>query len=191
MATLLADVWPKSTAKAIATNELEEALFHGLLDAVSGEPQLVTEKERKVNEQFAGNRYVGIHIALGKNHQEKRPAIFETIEGGPADRAGVKKDDVIEQIDGVDTKDMAVTAAVDLLRGPEGTNVTIKVRQPHAKAADSRTYTIRRGQHPRESVQGVRKQASARRLGHPDRGPGPDRVFKNHRHVGQHAARAP
>ena len=158
VATLLAEVWPKSTAKPIATNELEEALFHGLLDAVSGDPQLTTEKERKVQEQFAGNRYVGIHIALGRNNEQKRPAIFETIEGGPADRAGVKKGDVIEQIDGVDTKDMAVMAAVDLLRGPEGTNVTIKVRQPNAKAADSRTYTIRRGQHPRESVHGMRKR---------------------------------
>jgi carboxyl-terminal processing protease len=158
LAALLADVWPKPTKKPIAVDQLEEALFQGLLSSVSGDPQLLTEKERKVSEQFEGNRYVGIHIALGMNDQEKRPAIFETFEGGPADRAGVKKDDLIEQIDGVDTKGMVVMAAVDRLRGPEGTNVTIQVRQP--KAANSRTYTIRRGQHPRSSVQGVRKRTS-------------------------------
>ena len=31
------------------------------------------EKERKVQEQSEGNRYVGIHIALGMDEQEKRP----------------------------------------------------------------------------------------------------------------------
>ncbi len=88
--------------------------------AVSGDPQLFTEKERKVSEQIEGNRYVGLHIALGMDEQEKRPTIHEIFEGGPADRAGVKKDDLLEQIDGVDTKGMAVMAAVDRLRGRGG-----------------------------------------------------------------------
>jgi carboxyl-terminal processing protease len=158
LAALLADVWPKQTKKPIAADQLEEALFQGLLSSVSGDPVLVTEKERKVSEQFEGNRYVGLHIALGMNDQEKRPAIFESFEGGPADRAGVKKDDLLEQIDGVDTKGMLINEAVNRLRGAEGTSVTIKVRQP--KAADSRTYTITRGQHPHPTVQGVRKRSS-------------------------------
>jgi carboxyl-terminal processing protease len=158
LAALLADVWPKATAKPIAANQLEEALFHGLLSSVSGDPQLLTEKERKVSEQMEGNRYVGLHIALGMDDQEKRPTIYEIFEGGPADRAGVKKGDLLEQIDRVDTKGMTVMAAVDRLRGAEGTSVTIKVRQP--KAADSRTYTITRGQRPRSTVQGIRKRTS-------------------------------
>jgi len=158
LAALLADVWPKSTAKPIAANQLEEALLHGLLSSVSGDPQLLTEKERKVSEQFEGNRYVGLHIAVGMDDQEKRPTMNEIFEGGPADRAGVKKGDLLEQIDGVDTKGMLINETVDRLRGAEGTSVTIKVRQP--KAADSRTYTITRGQHPRPTVQGVRKRSS-------------------------------
>jgi carboxyl-terminal processing protease len=65
---------------------------------------------------------------------------------------------LIEQIDGVDTREMALRDAVDRLRGDEGTNVTIKVRQ--AAAAATRTYTITRGQHPRQTIKGRRKQAS-------------------------------
>jgi carboxyl-terminal processing protease len=107
-------------------------------------------------EQTEGNRYVGIHIALGTNDQEKRPSIFEVIEGGPADRAGVKKDDLIDQIDGVDTKGMKLREAVDRLRGQEGTDVTIQVRQP--KTTKPRTYTITRGQHARSTVQGIHKR---------------------------------
>ena len=44
---------------------------------------------RKVQEQTEGNRYVGIHVALSLDDQEKRPKMNAVIEGGPADRAGV------------------------------------------------------------------------------------------------------
>ena len=72
-------------------------------------------------EQLEGNRYVGIHIALGMKNDEKRPAIFEVIDGGPADRAGVQENDLLEKIDGVDTSGMTAQQAVDRLRGQEGT----------------------------------------------------------------------
>ena len=78
------------------------------------------------------------------------------MEGGPADRAGVKDGDLIEEIDGVATKGMALREVVDRLRGDEGTDVTIKVRQP--KETKSRTMTITRGQLPHPTIEGVRKR---------------------------------
>ena len=155
-AAFLTEIWPKATAKPVAVGALEEAMIEGTLAGVPGGAFIMSAKESAVMEQFEGNRYVGIHIALGMNDQEKRPSIFEVIEGGPADRAGVKKGDLLELIDGVDTKAMALREAVDLLRGQEGSNVTIKVRQPNAAIA--RTYTIRRGQHARSTVLGYRKR---------------------------------
>jgi carboxyl-terminal processing protease len=155
LASLLADIWPASTGKAATGPQLEEALLNGLLSNVSGNAYVMLEKERKVQEQSEGNRYVGIHIALGTDETEKRPKISEIIEGGPADRAGVKSNDLIEQIDGADTKGMALRDAVDRLRGDEGTSVTIKVRQVDQAAA--RTYTIVRGQHPRPTITGWHK----------------------------------
>ena len=142
---LLEEVWPAAASKSTGAKQLEEALLSGLLSSVAGDPQLVPEKDRKVQEQSEGNRYVGIHVALGMDDQEKRPKMFEVIEGGPADLAGVKRDDLIQEIEGVDTKGMSLRDAIDRLRGDEGTSVTIKVRQ--AGAVSSRTYKIMRGQH--------------------------------------------
>ena len=159
-ATLLADVWPAASDKTVTARKLDEALLTGLLSSVSGNPQLLPEKERKVQEQSEGNRYVGIHIALGIDGTEKRPVISEVFEGGPADRAGVKENDLIEQIEGVDTKGMELREAVDRLRGDEGTDVTIKVRQPGAKTV--RQYTITRGQNPRQTVTGWHKLAAGK-----------------------------
>jgi carboxyl-terminal processing protease len=154
----LAGVYPKSVGGAASAKALEESLIDGLLQSVPGDARMISAKDRKVEEQFAGNRYVGLHIALTTDEHEKRPMLADVLEGGPADRAGVKKGDLIEQIDGVDTKGMPLREAVDRLRGDEGTNVTIKVRQP--KARELRTYKITRGQLPRMTVRGVRKRSA-------------------------------
>ena len=111
IAAFLPGVYPKSVAGTSATS-LDESLIDGLLESVPGDARLISAKDRKVEEQFAGNRYVGLHIALTTNEQEKRPMLAEVLEGGPADRAGVKKGDLIEQIDGVDTKGMLLREAV-------------------------------------------------------------------------------
>jgi len=158
VASFVVEIWPKSQVEPITAKALEEVVLEGLLGDVSGEAELISEKDRVVMEQTEGNRYVGIHIALGMDNQEKRPKINAVIEGGPAERAGVKENDLIELIDGVDTKGMILREAVDRLRGQEGTEVTIKVRRP--KATNSRTYTIMRGQHARSTVQGVRKRSA-------------------------------
>ena len=81
-------------------------MLDGLLGSVSGGAELVSAKDRKVEEQLEGNRYVGIQIAVRMDKQEKLKSNRDVFEGGPADRAGAKKDDLIEQVDGVATKGM-------------------------------------------------------------------------------------
>jgi len=158
LAAFLAGAYRKSTAETVSAKALEQSLFSGLLESVPGNAQMISAKDRKVAEQIEGNRYVGLHIALAMDDEEKRPKIAEVLEGGPADRAGVKKDDVLEQIDGVDTKGIELREAVDRLRGDEGTDVTIKVRQP--KPEKLRTFKITRGQLPRATVRGVRRRST-------------------------------
>src|SRR5262249_1740041 len=131
LAALLRESWPRTTARPIDAAKLADALFEGLLAPVPGATELMTEKERKVAESFAGNRYVGIHVALGWLEDEKLPKFHDIFKGGPADRAGIKKDDLLEEVDGVGTKGTTLRDVVDRLRGDEGTDVTIKVRTPN------------------------------------------------------------
>jgi hypothetical protein len=126
-AALLAEHWPAKPAKPIPVQALEEALLDGLLESIPGHATLVAAKELKVQEQIQGNRYVGIHIQLGYDDKEKRSVIQGIVPGGPADRAGAKKDDRIKQVDGVDTLGMPIAQVVDRIRGPEGTEVVLVV----------------------------------------------------------------
>jgi carboxyl-terminal processing protease len=58
-----------------------------------------------------------------------RPYIVEPIEGGPAAKAGLQKDDVILEIDGRNTADMGEDATVGFIRGMRGTPVKLKIER--------------------------------------------------------------
>ncbi|NIW15330.1 MAG: PDZ domain-containing protein, partial [Candidatus Thorarchaeota archaeon] len=55
------------------------------------------------------------------------------IEGGPAEKAGIKPRDLILEIDGESTRGMVVQEAVNLLRGPKGSSVSITVEREGVK----------------------------------------------------------
>lgn len=169
LAALVEETWPRAAPKAPPPGEAivralsgpayADVFFEGMLRDVPG-ASLVSAKEARVAEQFEGNLYVGIHIALGSNQAERRPQVKEVFEGGPADRAGVANGDLIERIDGKDTLDMELREAVDRLRGEEGTEVELRVRSEKAKSSEARTYRVTRGRLPRPTISGVRKRAS-------------------------------
>jgi carboxyl-terminal processing protease len=154
---LLVELWPSRPAKSIQTRDLGEALVNGLLASVPGGAEIASAKEQEVQEQFQGNRYVGIHIQVRYDEEEKRTIIAGLVPGGPADRAGMKQEDRIEQIDGVDTKDMTLRQVVERLRGPDGTDVRVTVRQPRSEA---RTLKATRGPLFIATITGAHKKTS-------------------------------
>ncbi len=158
VAALLAELWPRETVGKVAADTIAEAMLDGLLRAVPGGAERISAKEARVEEQIAGNRYVGIHVALNWLDEQVLPSFREVFPGGPADRAGIRKEELLLEVDGVATKGTSLRAVVDRLRGDEGTSVTVKVRGP--KDEKARTLTMVRGQLPRETITGLRKQPS-------------------------------
>jgi carboxyl-terminal processing protease len=53
--------------------------------------------------------------------------VVAPIEGTPADRAGVQPGDLITQVDGESVMGMTLNEAVDLMRGPVGSEITITI----------------------------------------------------------------
>jgi C-terminal processing protease CtpA/Prc len=155
---LLREVWPRSPAKGVSPEGLQSAMVEGLLGSVPGRASMMSAKEARVAEQLDGNRYVGIHIAIGFDDEKKRPLIQDVFEGGPAQLAGAVKGDLFEEIDGVDTLGMDLRAAVDRLRGEAGTDVVVKVRHPQSK--EVRTLKMTRGILPRQTIKGLRQRTN-------------------------------
>ena len=111
------------------------------------------EKERKVQESFAANLYVGIQIHLGVDEKSKRPVFLKILEGGPADNAGARAGDLIEEVDGESTAEKPLSWVVDRLRGAEGTDVLVRFRRPETGEVFTKPMT--RGTLPRATVQGL------------------------------------
>lgn len=73
---------------------------------------------------------IGVHITKANVSTPERPAYVEVaspIEGTPGWRAGLQPGDYIIEIDGVKTEDITQEDVLNMLRGKEGTQVTIKV----------------------------------------------------------------
>ncbi len=103
--------------------------------------------DKQVRGSFSG---IGAEIDI----HEGRLRIVSPLEDSPAWQSGVMAGDIVLEIDGQSTEGITLTDAVKRLTGPEGTEVTIKVRHP---AGDEKTITITRAKINVQTVRGLRK----------------------------------
>jgi carboxyl-terminal processing protease len=68
---------------------------------------------------------IGVVVSVRDNY----PTVISPIEGSPAFLAGMRSGDQIVKIDGKSSAGLSIDEAADLLRGPEGTKVTLTVRR--------------------------------------------------------------
>jgi len=97
----------------------------GSLDAHSSfmSPDEYKEMQIDTKGEFAG---VGLQIGIRK----KQFVVVSVLEGTPAERAGLKADDVILKVDkDVLNKEMRLVDAVKKMRGPKGTHVLLTVER--------------------------------------------------------------
>ena len=109
----------------------QEELLNGLksgLAGAAGDPytQYLDPKEaKKFNEQINGS-FSGVGAELGQD-ANKNLTVVAPISGSPADKAGVMAGDIITAVDDKSTTGMSIDDAVSRIRGPKGTQVTLKV----------------------------------------------------------------
>ncbi len=108
-------------------------------------PEAFAEMKTSTKGEFGG---LGIVISV----REAKLTVISPIDGTPAARAGLKAGDVISRIGDVSTVSMPIEEAVQLLRGPKGSKVTIWVDRK--EWAESKKFSIIRERIKIESVEG-------------------------------------
>jgi len=83
-------------------------------------PEETKRFEEDVKGRFEG---VGMEIGIRKGQLQ----VIAPLEGTPAQRAGLRAGDKILKIDEKSTVDMTIEEAVNLIRGPKGTEVTLTI----------------------------------------------------------------
>ena len=105
-----------------AVNQGLDAFVKGLGDRWSY--YLDAEGYQRTTERRANN-YVGIGVTVDSVSRTEGLLVQSVAAGGPADKAGVLPGDVITAVDGVSLAGDARQRGTDLVRGEEGTQVTL------------------------------------------------------------------
>lgn len=71
----------------------------------------------------------GVGIQLAQDEETKKLMVIAPIEDTPAFKAGILAKDIIVKIDGKSTEGMSVNDAVKLIRGEQGTSVTLTIQR--------------------------------------------------------------
>ncbi len=91
----------------------------------------------KTKGEFCG---IGAYISQGKNDNSLKVA--GVVKGGPAEKAGIKKGDIIVEVDGENIQGKDSSYAISKMKGKKGTNVSISVMRKGNKKPI--TFNIKR-----------------------------------------------
>lgn len=114
------------------SNPQEETLYDGAIDGLINslhdpyteymKPEELKEFSNSLEGTFEG---VGIELVPGDIY----PGILRTIEGSPAEKAGIRAGDVLIKVDGIDIANESLSVITQKIRGPEGTRVKLSIRR--------------------------------------------------------------
>lgn len=127
-------VWNLLNEKSIYANKVtDQDRVYGAISGMAsslGDPYTVffSPKENKLfNEEIHGS-FGGIGAEIGI--KDKLLTIISPLKDTPSSKAGIKSGDKILKIDKTETTDMTVDGAINLIRGPQGTTVTLVILRP-------------------------------------------------------------
>src|SRR5215467_4048316 len=96
----------------------------------------------QVKEYNAGNKDNLVGIGAELSQVASYLYVIAPMKGSPADQAGIKAGDIIEYIDNKATRDISLYDAKQLLNGPSGSEVKLRVLRANSSPL---TVTVKRG----------------------------------------------
>lgn len=119
------DIVQKNYVDNVDSTTLMQGAINGMIKTLDPHSQFMTPEIYKELEVETQGRFggIGIEITILKDVL----TVVSPIEDTPAFKAGVKSGDQIIKIDGKSTKDITIMEAVNKLRGPKDTKVTITI----------------------------------------------------------------
>lgn len=164
--SLLWSVWRLLTQHYIAPENLQVTpLLYG---AVSGLVEAIDDpytafmppQENKEFRQSLNGSLQGIGAEL--TMKEESIVVVAPLKGSPAEAAGLLPDDRITHVDGKDIAGYSLGDAVEIIRGPKGTDVTLTIN----RSGESMDITITRDQITVPSVESEVKQYDGKDIGY-------------------------
>lgn len=116
-----------------------DAAAHAMIEALGDRWSYyipASEYESYVNDK--NNEYVGIGITVVAAEDGSGILVTEVTQGSPALEAGLRAGDILVEVDGTALSGKTVAEAGDLIRGPAGKQVSLKL----VREGETRTLTV-------------------------------------------------
>lgn len=136
------DKWRHKYDNQIVTNDDAYVAINTMIASLNDpytkflDPKEFAEETSSIKGSLKG---IGIQIAV----KDGKLTVIAPIEDTPAEKAGLKADDEILEIDGKSTKGITVDKAADQIRGKEGTQVNLLIKR---KDCEPKLYSITRAE---------------------------------------------
>ena len=132
--SLFWDAWRVIQEEYVGPKPLDfQAMVYGAIEGMVKSLEdpyttFMTPEDTKIFLEDISGSFSGVGIEIGIRDNELR--VIAPVEGTPAERAGLRPGDHIVQINkDTFTADLTIDEAVALIRGPEGTKVTLTIRR--------------------------------------------------------------
>jgi carboxyl-terminal processing protease len=109
--------------------ELIDNAINGMLQGLDPHSQYLDKKDLWMMDQITTGKFTGIGIEVLPEVDSLK--VITPIDGSPAQQAGILPDDEILTVDNKPIGEMSFREAIQALRGPENTKVTLTLARPH------------------------------------------------------------
>ncbi|KYG28708.1 S41 family peptidase [Priestia endophytica] len=145
----------------------EDKLLEGAIDGMvkSLDDPYSTYMDKKTAEQFTQSldssfQGIGAEVSMVND----KVTIVSPFKGSPAEKAGIKANDQILQINGKSVEGLDLSQAVLKIRGKKGSTVNIQVQRPGVK--EPLTFKVVRDDIPIETVYSSLKEENGKKIGY-------------------------
>ncbi len=113
------------SSEDVGSDKFVYSSVDGLLRTLDPHSSFLEPKEYSEMQDRQKGTFYGLGILVTKRNDQV--TVITPLEGTPAARLGIRAGDVISEVEGVATEDLALDDVVKRLKGPKGTTVNIKI----------------------------------------------------------------
>jgi len=115
-----------------------DGALRGLLESLDADSSYLSPADYKTFKADKGGRaQVGIHVSKRYGYA----TVVSVVPGSPADKANLNDGDILEAIDGKDTRNISLAMLRLMLEGDAGSQLTVAVVRPQSAVPDKITMT--------------------------------------------------
>ena len=123
----------KEYVEDVNQSEVMDAAINGVLQSLDPYSAYMSPESFEDMQTETSGEFGGLGIEVGMEYGVVK--VISPIDNSPASKVGVKAGDYIVKIDDIQVQGKSLTEAVELMRGPVGTDIEITVRRRGEKKA--------------------------------------------------------